>query len=68
MRRKYELLLKKKGCFSKLRLSYEELYKQIDTERDPAEMKEIRDQSIQMIIDRNLGFYFYNSIIISCSW
>ena len=65
VRRKYELLLKKKGCFSKLRVSYEELYKQIDSERDPAEMKEIRDQSIQMIIDRNLGLYFFNSFIIA---
>lgn len=48
---------KHRGCFSRPLYTYETLLKQIDTHRDPEEIKTLREESMQTIINKNLGMF-----------
>lgn len=43
------------SCFSKTRSTYEEMLQRVENKRDPGEIKELKEKSMKMIIDRNLG-------------
>lgn len=49
---------KNRSCFSRSFTPYEVLLETVEAAKDPAQIKEIREKSMQMIIDRNLGNVF----------
>ena len=51
----YEQTRKSNSCFSQPLVTFEILLQHIENKKDPAVLKELRENSMQMIINRNLG-------------
>lgn len=57
VRREEDYSRKHQSCFSKARSTYEEMLQRVENKRDPGEIKELKEKSMKMIIDRNLGIF-----------
>lgn len=65
VRREYENSRKHRGCLTKTHSTYEEMLQQIENERDLGEIKELKEKSMKMIIDRNLGLFCIRCLLLA---